>query len=690
MSCCPAEQGRSHAAAGPRPEPAWWRIGVAIALAGQSMLVSLTVNVGEMHDNVRLFFHIALAAVTVLVFELVGSPLARAVRGAWAQRTLRFELLFASGIAGALGVSVFGMIRGGDVYFEVAAILCVLFALGHRLNAEGRRRSLDAVRQLGAEQSRAEVRTCCGSTRSVPMEEVAPGDHVVVHPGRRIPFDGVVHGGAAFVRQAALTGEPFAVVRRAGDPVHAGSHVLDATLEVRVTHALGARAVDRVARCIEQAWNAPCRLERLADRLTRWFLPLVAAVAGIVFVAWGVGADWRTGALHAMSVLLVACPCAMGFATPLAVWNATSRLGRQGLVLRGGDTLERLAQVDTVALDKTGTLTRGDPHLLDLVVSDRAPFDREVMQRLLAVVQRGSDHPLSEAFRRLDPEQQGDERFALQSLENRPGRGLEAQVDDRQRGATFTVFIGVAPAGDRACDHGIVPRLRSELRAPAGTHAIGIRIDGELVALAAVDEQDQVGAHESLQALRDMGLDLVVLTGDRDRRRAERFAPLARVRAGLSPEAKQREIDALLGQGRRVLYVGDGINDGAAMAKSHATLAPHTAAAVSREMADGVWHTETLTTLVDGLATARSATRTVQSNLRFAAAYNGVAMGVAAAGLLHPVFAATLMVGSSLWVTWRAGRTVGASPLQDPACTPPAAAVDEPAHSNTLTSAVPD
>ncbi|MFW6049619.1 MAG: heavy metal translocating P-type ATPase [Myxococcota bacterium] len=640
---------------------------MAAALAGQSMVVSLVVNLGEVPAPERHFFHIALASVTLLVFELVGRPLWRGVRQAVVERAARFELLFAAGVAGALGVSVAGLFdAGGHVYFEVAQILAVLFAVGHRINTEGRARAMRELRELVSEDASCDVRSCCGAVRRVPLGEVRAGQVVVVPPGGRIPVDGVAVAQEALVREAAITGEPFVVVRQPGDRVHAGAHVLDGTMDVRATAGLGGRVIDQIAGAIEEAWAHPGRLQRLADRATRAFLPLVLTVAFAVLVGWGVASGWWTGVLHAMAVLLVACPCAMGFATPLATWGAMGVLGRRGIVLRGAEAVERLAGVDRVAVDKTGTLTSAEPRLLDLVFVPRAPYDGATMRKLVATVEAATDHPLAAALRNAAAP---GPPFSVHAVRILPGRGVEAEVEDRTTGRRLRVRIGAPLLAD---EEGLAEERRSleaRLHAPAGAHRLAILVDAGLCGMAAVDEQVLDGVPSMLREFAALGLAPEVLTGDADAARLSRVAA-TRACGGLSPEAKRRRIEALRAQGHRVLYLGDGINDGAAMAAAHLALAPEGASDLAREVAHGVWRGVDPRHVPWAIGVARAAVDTIRSNLRFAAAYNTVAIAVAAAGWLHPVFAATIMVASSLFVTWRSGsyaaRMVRADGLPEP------------------------
>jgi P-type Cu+ transporter len=631
-----------------------WRVVVAAMLAGQSMLLSLTLNVAAMKPNERAFFVVFLVGLVVATFELVGAPLWASVRTALTQRKARFELLFATAIAGALSLSITSVVRGaGDVYFDVVIILLALHAVGHRVNGVERRRSLAAMRELRQDDAECTVRRCCGSTERVRVADVKAGQTIVVIPGERVGLDGVVGEGEAFVREAPLTGEPFEVVKRPGDPVLAGSVVVDAMLFVRVSAPHGHRMVDRIASAVEDALALPARAERAADRVARWLLPAVVTTAAVVFAGWGAARGFEQGAVNAMAVLLVACPCAMGFAIPLTLSGALGALARRGIFLRGGDALERLARVDVAALDKTGTLTRSDARLVDSAFDAAAPYDAVSLRELLATVERASRHPLASAFEELATP---SGRFVVETFHTLPAVGVEACVVDTREGARLRVAIGTTAL--------VLPEespklatLASRLRAADGAHRIAATLDGHLVGLVAVREQPRDGSLGLVSGLERLGLRVILLTGDRDRGRSAPFASLE-VAHGLTPAEKAARVEALVTSGHAVLFVGDGVNDGAAMAASHVALAPEDGTALARDVAHGVFRGSSIHHLVEAIEVSRAAVASMRASLLYAVIYNAAGMTLAAAGLVHPVLAAVLMVSSSLFVTFRASAFV--------------------------------
>ncbi|MFO7562989.1 MAG: heavy metal translocating P-type ATPase [Enhygromyxa sp.] len=654
MSCgCEVAAGTKDVDAGQTPV---WRIVLAVALAGQSMLISLTLNLADMRPNERAFFYVFLVGLVVATFELVGRPLWAAVRRALAERSVRFELLFATAIAGALGISLVAVVRGaGDVYFDLAIILLALHAVGHRVNGVERGRTLAAVDALRFEDRECLVRSCCGSTRRVPVAEVEPGWVVVVHPGERVAIDGIVEASEAFVREAWITGEPLEVSKRPGDLVHAGSVVVDATLHLRVTGSRGQRMLDRVASAIEDAWSRPARLERAADRVTRWLLPAVILLAAVTFVGWSLARGVEAGTVHAMAVLLVACPCAMGFAIPLTIAGTLGALGRRGFFLRGGEALERLAKVDTVVLDKTGTLTCGDARLVDWVLVEGEADDEAWLLELLASVERASHHPLARAFDGLGPK---TGRFTIERLRVLPGKGIEAECLDIRRRARVRVALGITSIVSPE-DSSLRARLEHQLRASPAAHRIAVVLDGRLVGLVAVREQPRPGALGLAEALEHAGLRVIVLTGDHDPERSACFAAAEmEVEHGMVPTDKSARVKALAAAGHKVLFVGDGINDGAAMAASYAALAPDDGTQLAQDLAHGVVRGASIQHLADAIEVARRSVASLRGSLAYALVYNVVGMSVAAAGLLHPVFAALLMVCSSLFVSFRASALV--------------------------------
>ncbi|HPC84326.1 MAG TPA: cation-translocating P-type ATPase [Thermoanaerobaculaceae bacterium] len=635
---------------------AWWRIGIGAVLAANSMTVDLAINTSEADPHTRLFVHLGVAVATAVVVALLGAPL---LVGAWQQarrRQLTLEAMFVLAVAGALGASLVAMLTGeGAVYFEVAAILLVVYSLGQQLGRTARRRALDALDAWQRELATCQLVEPDGQVSTVPVAEVAAGQTVEVQPGRLIPVDGVVEAGESFVQEATLTGEHLAVVRRAGDRVWAGTHAVDGLLRVRAAAPGSGRRIDGILAAVERARAVPGRLQRTADRFIRVFLPVVSGIALATGLAWGAARGPAEGLFNAMSVLLVACPCALGLATPLAVWRAVGALARRGLMPHAADAVERLAQVRTVVMDKTGTITESRARLVDLVVAPDGRLSPSELRGLLARVEAGNPHPLAAAFAGLP----GEGGLSWRPVQVRvvPGVGVEAEMVD-PGGRSVAVAIGTP---GRLCAAGPGAARWQELRARwhRGAHGqeVAVLVDGEVAAAALVAERPRPGWAELRQQLAAQGVRLLVMSGDPA---AERVGlGETEVLAGLAPEEKLARVQQLEAAGQPVLFVGDGVNDAAAMAASHVSIAVGDGAELAREVATLSWHGRHLADLARALEVSRVAVATIRSNLAFAAAYNLTGVALAAAGVLHPIVAAVLMTCSSLIVTWRAAGLGG-------------------------------
>ncbi len=630
-SCCHCAAPEAHprAATDLRP-PAWGRIAFASLVAAQSMIFSLAINLSPPAGSARLFLHGALALSALVVFLLVGLPLVRAAL----QPRITFEQLFLIGILAAFSASLVSTFTGvGHVYYEVVAILLAIYTLGRTLGENRRRAALDAALTLGAEFETCERIADDGSLATVPVRTIRSHDLVHIPAGGGVAIDGVVMEGSALVRENALTGEPFPLTRRPGDPVLAGSHLLDGHLRVRATADGDARLLDAIFARVRAAQARPSRLQREADRLVAWFLPAVLLIATVTFVGWSLHSGWTVGLFNALAVLLVACPCSMGLATPISVWSALADLGRHGLIASQGDLVERLAQVQQVIFDKTGTL--GDEHL-ELVDFVTVPgLARETLLGEVAALEAATSHPIARAFRHHPT------AGPAKNLRVLPGIGIAGHI----AGHDLEITNEITPALDD------VP-LRAQLRgASAATRELFITRDGALAGLALLREQLRDSAPTVLADLEAAGLPCTVLTGDRS-------APaqsLPRIETGLTPLEKASRVRALTSSGP-VLFVGDGVNDAPAMAASHISLALATGSPLARDTAMGEFRD--LRVIPLAIARCRGAVRIIRQNLLFAAAYNAIGIALAAAGILHPITAALLMLASSLTVSWRALRPV--------------------------------
>ncbi len=606
---------------------AWWRIGVAAVVAGQSMVLSLAVNATPPEGASYWVVHGGLIVAAAVVCMLLLPPM---VREAW--RTARagrvaVEQLFLVTLCGAFTASLtatFG--RTGAVYYEVISILLAVYAAGKTLGARSRAKALRAVDET---RERFETAELVDGTCS-PVAAVATGSLVRVRPGGPVCVDGVIRAGCSFIQETAMTGEWRPQARGPGDRVHAGTFAIDGELEVEVVAAGGARRLDTVLSAVAAARLAPSELQRQADRLAAVFLPFVVLVAGGTFVGWALAGGWVAGLFNSMAVLLVACPCALGLATPLAVWQGLARCAELGLVARTGDVLDGLARVERVCFDKTGTLSGDALAVLEWRVQDGWAGREPWLRAAVGAVERGLGHPIARALAL--PAGAGP---VVAALRIEPGCGVMASVDGLEVRVGSPRWLGLEAAGSDA-------------------RMVRVSVGGEPAATIVLGERWREGVREVFSQLEELGVEAEILSGDPAAGEAD-FGRVP-VRAGLSPEGKRLRIAELRASGQVVAFLGDGINDAPAMAEADTAIAMGGGAALARAASPAVFLGEDLRFLPAAIRLARGVRAGVAANLRFAAGYNVLGMGVAAAGWLHPVVAALLMLGSSAFVSVRALR----------------------------------
>lgn len=608
------------------------RLAISMIVVAQSMIFGLALN---LHDDVpapvRAFVQTAILAATLLVAALLGGPLARSAWQELRSGRLTIEALFLLTMTGALAASLQAHFTGrGKIYYEVVSILLVVYTLGRLIGARSRAAALSSSRAWAGQLETCRVIDSLGRAHSVPVTTINPGDLVEVHPGETIAVDGIIRAGAGFVSAAPLTGEPFAMARRPGDRLLAGAASHDAVFRVEATAKGSERQVDRLLAAVEDARNRPLSRQAQADRIGRFFLPLIVLTALGTFSYWTWVAGWETGLFNAMSVLLVACPCVIGLATPIIVWSALSRLAERGLIVRSGDTVERIAGIDRVMFDKTGTLTDDSCVLLDITTA--AGVDRERLLGWLSQVESHCRHPIARAFAAL-PRPAGEQSRILE-LQTVPGCGVEAVIANG--GERNAIQIGTPEwIGPTKREHG------------TGDHLVHVAVDGEHAAVAVVSERLRGTAREALSALRDLNLPVEVLTGDRNDR--ARALELPAPRGGMLPDDKR----AAVADGK-VLFVGDGINDAAALATAHAGIALSSGTDIALGAANAALYHGDLRVIPWAISLSRAAMRSVRRSLYLALGYNLAGMTLAACGVLHPVAAALLMVASSLTLIFRA------------------------------------
>lgn len=520
-----------------------------------------------------------------------------------------------------------------DVYYDTSCVIITLVLFGRWLEAVARGRTSEAIRRLMrlAPPTARVLRD--GGEVEIPVEQVRPGDVVVVRPGERIPVDGEVVEGHSAVDESMLTGESIPVDKQPGDEVVGGTMNQTGSLRFRATRVGRDTVLSQIVRLVEEAQSAKPPIQRLADRVAGYFVPAVIGIAALTFVVWyvaGPAPSFLYALLNFVSVLIVACPCALGLATPTAIMVGTGRGAELGVLVRDGGSLEELHRVRAVVLDKTGTITRGEPSLTDVIaLSGTEP----ALLRWAAAVENQSEHPLARAVV-AGAVARGIQLPACQDFAAVPGKGVTGTVEGRR------VAVG---SGRLLEEEGLAgpERLREEADrlAGEGKTVMYVVVDGGVAGLLAVADTVKSGAAEAVRAIRRMGLQVVMLTGD-NRRAAHAVARqvgIERVLAEVLPTEKARAVEGLQREGLRVAMVGDGINDAPALARADVGIAIGTGTDVAMEAADITVMSGDLRGVVTALQLGRATVRTIRANLFWAFVYNSLGIPVAA-GVLYPFF----------------------------------------------------
>jgi len=518
------------------------------------------------------------------------------------------------------------MLRGQHAYFDAAVTLLFLLLIGRYLDHRLRANARSAARDLLALQTPIAMRLSGEAEQGVPVAEIVVGDRLVVAPGDRVPVDGLVEAGHSEIDNALITGETALAPVTVGARLHAGALNLSGRLVMTATARSEGSTLAAIARLMEAGAQTRSAYVRLADKAAALYVPVVHTVAAATFVGgWALGLGPREALLRAAAVLIVTCPCALGLAAPAVQIAASSRLFRKGVLVKSGAALERLAKVDHVIFDKTGVLTEGRPRLVD------AP---DHLLTLAAPLARASRHPLAKAL----AAQAGAGPVAAEAIET-AGQGVEGLIDGRRARLGRAAFVGIKDGDVRETE-------------------LWFGFENDVKIRFVFEDRPRTDAAEAITRLRHMGLSVEVLSGDlagpvRDISQA---VGVDHWRAGLTPFDKAAIVDGLKAHGRKVLMVGDGLNDAAALAKAHASMAPGAAVDAAQNAADLVVTGEDLGAVAEAIDTARSARRRALENFGFSALYNFVAMPAAMAGLVNPFIAALAMSGSSIVVLLNAAR----------------------------------
>jgi P-type Cu+ transporter len=593
-------------------------------------------------------------------FYLIGFP-------ALARRAPNMDSLVAVGTGAALVYSLWNtieiwlgvnaMARAMDLYYESAAVLIAMISLGKFFEARSVSRTTGAVRALMALAPDTATLVDGEDERKIPVEEIEPGDLLRIRPGERLPVDGEVAEGQSHVDESMLTGEPLPVRRGPGDRVFGGTLNTTGAFVMRASLVGEDTMLARIVKLVRDAQGSKAPIASLADTISYYFVPVVMVLAVASSLAWYLLSDepFVFALRIAISVLVIACPCAMGLATPTSIMVGTGRGAQLGVLIKSGRALQRAGELDTLVFDKTGTLTVGKPVLTEVWVDPAAGMEKDTLLRLSASIEAQSEHPLARAVVAAvqHPLSKAREFMSV------PGQGVTAVVEGR------AIAIGnerLMQAENLNLEMAKAARERMEEN---GATVVHVAVEGRLAGLLAVSDQLRPESKGAVQRLRDLGMEIVLLTGDSERAARAVAAQLGieRVVAGVLPDRKAEEIARLQAEGRVVGMIGDGINDAPALAKADLGVAMGGGMDVALESGDVVLMREDLSGVLTALSLSRAVMRNIRQNLFWAFAFNTIGLPIAA-GLPHifggpamsPMLAGTAMAMSSVFVVTNALR----------------------------------
>lgn len=600
------------------------------------------------------YFQLALA--TPIQF-VAGAQFYRDAYYALKNKSANMSVLVVLGTSAAyffsLAVTFWGEQLGlMHVYYETSGIIITLIILGKLLEAIAKGKTSEAIRKLMGMQAKAARVMREGKEQEIPIEEVRMGELIIVRPGEKIPVDGRIIEGYSSIDESLLTGESIPVDKTVGDEVIGATINKYGTFKFEATKIGKDTALAQIIKVVEEAQGSKAPIQRMADIISSYFVPAVIGIAVLTFLVWYFVAepgDFNRALINFTAVLVIACPCALGLATPTSIMVGTGKGAENGILFKGGEHLENAHQIDTVVLDKTGTITRGQPEVTDIV--NLTELEEKEILYFAATAEKGSEHPLGQAIVKYGEEILGEVASA-EEFAAIPGRGIAARIKGK------SVLLGTRKMMQEKKI--VVKEIEGQMSEmeDLGKTVMLMSLDGEIAAIIAVADTVKENSEEAVKELQRMGMEVIMITGDNKRtaQAVARQVGIDRVLAEVLPEDKAEEIKKLKAKGKKVAMVGDGINDAPALAIADVGIAIGTGADVAMEAADITLMGGDLLGIPASIALSRATMKNIKQNLFWALIYNTLGLPIAAFGLLNPVIAGGAMAFSSVSVVTNALR----------------------------------
>jgi Cu+-exporting ATPase len=615
----------------------WLRIAIAMVFAGQGMVFSLAINMTppEYGSTSYWLLHGGLIFSSLLVICFLGSPLIGSTIRMVSSRRLSIEGLFTVSLLGAFTGSLLCTFTGeGAVYYEIVSIVIAIYTIGRLLSGVAQSRLGKETIQIRESFDTASMRTEDGWI-TVKVKDVPIGAIVRVQPGEPISVDGTICSGSAYVSETALTGEALPVVRDVGDVVRAGTWSVDGLLEIKVRTQAGKRDLDDLLQRVDDQASSSSKFESQANRLIQYFLPFVVITSILCLIYWLFIGSWIEAVFNSMAVLLVACPCALGLATPIGIWQGLLRLAKIGIVSRDGALIDALATTRLVYFDKTGTLSDASMEVTNFTVVKEWEDRYESLQSMIYTLESKLSHPIARSITNFLPKSD----LPISNFKIIPGLGVTGTIEKQ------VVEIGELGFNTKLVKSEFIAKIVGRKGKP-----IYVFIDKQLAAIFIIKERLRDGISRLEEGFKKLNIKVEVLTGDRN---PEIELPFI-IHFGLSAQQKESHIRSAIRNGLDPLFVGDGINDAPAMTVSMASISMGSGTTLARSIANGHLVNDQISALPEAVHFSRALHRRLRSNLIYAVSYNVLGMSLAFFGVLHPIVAALIMALSSFMVTIRA------------------------------------